>query len=151
MLRTFKRDQRLIQALRLPIGSLATPVARVRRKSINELMSSPILRRLIAITSAWTNPGRTQQRKPQRLVIRFVRAVLTIRQNRHAESSAAIRQVEPLVRRHLKLPLIIVAALDRADVPVVSRFRIRGGKRKSRLQIGVARLPVDHITKLDAV
>src|SRR5690349_12404454 len=151
MLRAFKRDQRLIQTLRLPVSPLATPITFMRGQSIIKSMPAPILRRLICVTSAWADAGRAQQRQAQRLVVRLIRAVLAIGQNRYAKRAAAIREIEPLMRRHLKLSLVVIAAFDRADVPVVRRFRIRGSERKSRLEIGVARLPVDDVTKLDAI
>ena len=44
MLRALKRDQRLIQTLRLPVSLCATPIAGMRRETVNDLMPSPILR-----------------------------------------------------------------------------------------------------------
>src|ERR1044071_9151439 len=124
MSRTLKRNQRLTKPLRLPLSLFATPITIMRRKTVNDLVVSPILRRLIRITRTRADSGCAQQRQAKRLVVRLVRSVLTIRKNRDAEGSARIRKVEPLMRRHLKLPLVVVAAFDRADVPVVSRFRI---------------------------
>ena len=43
MLRTLKRNQRLIQTLRLPVRLFATPITTVRRESIDKLMAAPIL------------------------------------------------------------------------------------------------------------
>ena len=55
------------------------------------------------------------------------------------------------MRRHLKLPLVVVAAFDRADVPVVSRFFVRSGERKRRFQIRFTGLPIDDVAKLDSI
>src|SRR5688572_11482077 len=44
MLRTLKRDQRLIKTLRLPVSLFTTPITAVRRKTVNKLVSPPVLR-----------------------------------------------------------------------------------------------------------
>src|ERR1043165_2241763 len=55
------------------------------------------------------------------------------------------------MRRYLKLTFIVIAALDRTDVPVVSGVWIRGGKRESRFQIRIARVPVNDVTELHSI
>ena len=53
--------------------------------------------------------------------------------------------------RDLKLPLVVGAALNRSDVPVVSRIEVGSGKRKRRFEICVTRLPIDDIAKLNSI
>src|SRR5690242_3321555 len=115
MLRTLKRKQRLIQTLRLPVRLVFTIIRAVSCESVNELVTSPILRRLIRITRARTDARRAQQRQAQRVVVGFVRTIFAVGKNRHAKRSAAVSEIEPLVRRYLKLPLVVVATCDRAD------------------------------------
>src|SRR5688572_13900133 len=124
MLRALKSDQRLIETLRLPIGLLSTPVTPMCRKTVNKLMPPPILRRLIGITCAWCNSWGAKQRQTKCLVVRLVRTVLGIRKYSDAKRSASICQIEPLMRRHFKFPLVIVTTLYAADVQIVSRIRI---------------------------
>src|SRR6185369_1544962 len=71
--------------------------------------------------------------------------------NGDAECSTAISEIEPLVRRHFKLPLVVVAALNRADVPVVSRVWIRSRERESRFQIRTACVPVNDAAELYSI
>src|ERR1043165_1888332 len=148
MLRALKRDQRLIDPQRLPVSLRGSPITGVRQKSVNELVMSPVLRRLIRVTRAWSNSRRAQQRQSQRIVIRLVRTVLAIGKDGDATRAAAIREIEPLMRRHFKLALVVIAALDRSDVPIVSRLIVCGSERKSGLEIGVRSLPVDHVAEL---
>src|SRR5260370_30918920 len=93
-----KSDERLIQALRLPISLLFAPVAPMRGEAIHEFMMTQVLRRLIAVTCTWTEARRAHQRQANRSVVRFVGSVLAIRQHGHAESAALIRQIDPLSR-----------------------------------------------------
>src|ERR1044072_1827787 len=148
---TLKRDQRLIQPLRFPVSLVATPVTTMRHQAINDLVTSPVLRRLIRITRAWSNSRRAQQRQSQRLVIGFVRTVLAIGKDGNSKLSAAIHEIEPLMRRNFKLSLIVVATLNRADIPVVSRLIVCGSECKRRLEVRVRGFPIDHVAELDAI
>src|ERR1043165_355376 len=107
----------------------------MRQQGENKLVMSPILRRLIRITRAWRDSRRAQQRQAQRVVIRLVRTVFAIRKDTHAERAAAIREIEPLMRGHFKLALVVVATLDRADILVVSRLIVCGSERKRDFEI----------------
>src|SRR6185503_4279319 len=43
MLRTLKRDQRLIKPLRFPVTLCTTPITSMRQKPVNNLVPSPVL------------------------------------------------------------------------------------------------------------
>src|SRR5713101_4226737 len=107
MFRTFKRDQRLIQTLRLPVSLLCSPVARMRGEAIHKLMVTQVLRGLIAVTRAWAETRRAHERKPQGVIIGFVGSVLAICQHRDAESAALVSQIDPLMRRHFEFLFVI--------------------------------------------
>src|SRR5207248_5454946 len=108
-----------------------------------------VLRSLIRITAA--RSGRANQSQSQRLVVRFVRGVLAIGQNRRTVSTAFVCQIDPLMRRDFELTLFLVRPLDRANVPIVSRQIIRGGERKRYLQVRFLRFPIDDVAELDAI
>src|SRR5579862_7071172 len=55
------------------------------------------------------------------------------------------------MRRYLELPRLGRWPLDRSDVPVVSGNVVRRCQRKRRLEIRLASVPVDDISKLNAL
>ena len=112
-------------------------------------VTANVLRSLIRITAA--RSGRANQSQSQRLVVRFVRGVLAIGQNRRTVSAGFVRQVDPLMRRNFELALFFVRPLNRADVSIVSRQIIRGGERKRRFQIRFLRFPIDDVAEFDAI
>src|SRR6185503_16842127 len=57
----------------------------------------------------------------------------------------------PLVRRHFKLPLVIITSLDGADVPVVSGVSVCGGEWKCCFEIRRTRMPVNDVAELYAI
>src|SRR5215204_5238302 len=109
MLRTLKSDQRLIETLRLPVSLLPTPITGMRSEAVNKLVPPPILCRLVSVTGSWPNPGSAQQGQAKCFIVRLVRAVLAVGKDRHTKTSALVREVEPLVRWHFKLSLVVVA------------------------------------------
>src|SRR6516162_5681335 len=94
-----KCDQWLIEALRLPIGFLRTPVAGVAGQTEDEVVVPPVLRGLVAVGAAVaaSKAGGVDQREAQGVVIRFVGAVFTVGENRRAVSPALVGEIEPLV------------------------------------------------------
>src|SRR6202041_458823 len=62
-----------------------------------------------------------------------------------------VGQIDPTMRGHLVLARLRIGPLDGADVPAIGCFGIRGAKRKSSLEVGPCRLPIDRIVEIDAV
>ena len=58
MLRALKREQRLIQTLRLPVSLFATPITGMCSETVDKLMAAPILSCLVGIARAWSNSRR---------------------------------------------------------------------------------------------
>src|ERR1700731_1045924 len=121
MSRSLKGDERIIQALALPVSFGMAPVPGVTGDAVNELVMSDILRTLVRITTARARSS--DQRQPDGVVVRLVRSVLAIGQNGRAEFAPRVCQVDPLVRRPFDLLRLSGAPLDRANPPVV------GGRR----------------------
>ena len=94
---------------------------------------------------------RVEQRQPQHVVGGLVPAVLAVVQHRRAKRAARIGHVRPLLRRHFVMIGRVVAALNRAQAEIVSRFGIRGRERERRLEQRVRRAPVDEVLDVDAV
>src|SRR5260221_9885278 len=102
----------------------------------------------VAAAEAW----RVEEREPERRIVGLVGAVLRAGQHGYAiAATTCVGEIDPLVRRHLELLLVVIPALDRADFPVVRRLRVRRGERKRRLQRRGGRLPVDGVGDLDAI
>src|SRR5207248_2366093 len=59
--------------------------------------------------------------------------------------TAHVGQVNPLMRRHFKFFRLRRWPLNGADVPVVSSQTVRRGEREGRLQIGLIRIPINHV------
>src|SRR6185295_10980979 len=114
---TLKRDQRLIEAICLPVRSVFAPIAGMTGNTKPDFVSADILRALIGVTAA--RPGRTNECQPDRSIIRLVRTILAVGENCRAEGPALICKIDPLVRADLKLPFGCVRSLNRTDVPVV--------------------------------
>src|SRR5438552_674170 len=123
MARTLEGNQRLIETLRLPIGLLLPPVARMTSQTIDQFVMAPVLRGLIGVRSsvAFTDAGRADESEVDGFVVRFIRTVLAIRQNRGAIGSALIGEINPLVGRNFKPPVKCCRPLNGADVPIVGR------------------------------
>ena len=94
---------------------------------------------------------RMQQRQAQRIVGRFVPAVLAVVQDRHATRSVRRRQVGPFVSRHLIRQLRIVAAFKEAQTQIVCRLFIGHRTREFRLEQDVAARPVNPIADVDTI
>src|SRR5262245_58799821 len=95
-------------------------------------MTPKILRSLVAVTAA--RAGRVDQRQPQRTVVRFVRSILGVIEQRGAVGSIGTRQVDPLMLRNFVLLRLVVAALDRAHGDVVRCLRVGNAQRKTGLE-----------------
>src|ERR1019366_9916242 len=104
-----------------------------------------ILRSLIRIASgrAWG----ADECEAQRVVVWFIRSVLTVGQNRRAILTAHIREIDPLMGRHFKLLRLRRWPLDSAGVPVIGCHHICRRKRESRLEVRLPCLPVDYVSK----
>ena len=73
----FEGDQRIVQALALPIGLRRAPVARVAGDAEEDFVMSPILVELVGV--AGVAPGRAHQGQADGVVVELVRAVLARR------------------------------------------------------------------------
>src|SRR3979411_76493 len=100
MPRSLKGDERIIQALALPVGFGMAPVRGVTGDAVNELMVSDILRTLVLVSAARARSS--DQRQPDGVVGRLVPSLLTIGQNSRAEFTTHVCQIDPLVRRHFE-------------------------------------------------
>src|SRR5882724_3684180 len=148
MFRTFKSDQRLIQTIGLPISLFNAPII-VTGNPEQDLMPADVLRSLVYITAPSSRSA--NQSQSQCLIIRLIRSILTVSQNRRAERAGLIGQVDPLVRSDFELTLFGSRSLHRADVPVVGGQLVRRGQAKGCLQIRVLRLPINDVAKFDAI
>src|ERR1039458_6095476 len=149
MLCGFERDQRIVQALRLPVCLTLPPVFEMSGDAIDEFMMTKILSALVRITSAC--PGRSNQRQSNRMIVRLIRSVLAVSQNCCPERATRIGQIDPLVCRHFELLWLRTGPLDRANIPVIGRHLVRRYKRKSRLQIRFFAVPVNYVCELNAL
>ena len=84
-------------------------------------MESPVLGRLFEVPA--THAGGVDQRQPERVVVRLVRAELAVLQHGHAVVALAIGEVEPLAGRDLVLLGIIGSPLDGAEPHIVDHHR----------------------------
>ena len=89
MFGSFKSDERIVQALRLPVGLALAPVGGVPGDSVDELVMSNILRALVGVSAA--RAGRANQGEPNGVVVRLVRSVLAVGQDGGAELAAHVR------------------------------------------------------------
>ena len=126
-------DERIVQALRLPVRLTLPPACSVPSDTVDELVMSDILRALIWITAA--RSGSADQREPDGVVVRLIRSVFAIGQDCSAKLAAHVGQVNPLVRRHFELLGLCRGPFDRANVPVIRSHLIRSCQRESRFQI----------------
>src|SRR2546429_158083 len=149
MRRTLKSNQRLIESICLPVALRLTPITGVAREPKQNFMTADVLSALVCITAARSRGA--DERQSDRLIIRFVRSVFAIGQNRDAIRAALVGEIDPLMRSDLELSLFFIRALDGPDVPVVSRQIVRRTERKRRFQICFLRLPINHVTEFDAI
>src|SRR3989442_15792550 len=142
---TLEGNEGLIKAVRLPVGLFPAPVAGVAGQAVNEFMVAPILRDLVAVVLSvtFTEAGSVEKGQAQGAVVRLIRAVLAVRKHSHAVSATSVGEIEPLVRGNFVLLGVVVASLNRADIPVVGSLRIRSGRGEGSLEGGLAGLPVD--------
>ena len=85
------------------------------------------------------------------MVVRFVRTVLEFGQDRRAEATALVGQIDPAMGRDLELALLRVRPLNGAHVPVVSGVFVRRAEWKSHFEVGGQGSPIDRVGKLDPV
>ena len=71
---TFKCNQRLIEAICLPVGLRQTPVSCMARQPIDKFVVAPVLRQLVTVGFAvsCTKAGRINEGEPQSTIIWFV-------------------------------------------------------------------------------
>src|SRR5439155_13298829 len=103
MRRALKSNQRLIESIRLPVGLRLTPIACVTRESEQNFMAANVLSALICITTARSRCA--EKRQADRLIIRFIRSIFAIGQNRHAVRATLVGEIDPLMRGDLELSL----------------------------------------------
>ena len=152
VLGTLEGDERLVESPRLPIGLVATEIASVSDEAIADVVMPPVLPALHGVAATTLGDARAvHQCQTQRAGVRLVRAVLGVGEQGHAVCAAAVGEVDELMRRHLELPIVHVAALDRADVPVVRGAVVRRREWEGRLERGGIASPVDGVADLDAV
>src|SRR5260370_19664048 len=122
-----KCNQRLIEAISLPVSLRLLPITGMASKTKDEIVVSPILRGLIAVAPAvaFAQTRSVDQRETQRVVVRFIGAVFAVGKHGHTVSSALVGKIEPLVRSNFKFLFIIVAALHCTDIPIVGCLWIR--------------------------
>src|ERR1700733_8881567 len=117
MLGALESDERLIEAIGLPIGFAFAPVAIVPGNAENKFVMAEILTALIGISAFYA--GSADESETQSIVRGFVRGILVIRENCCAESAAGVGEIDPLMGGNFKLALFFIGALDGADVPIV--------------------------------
>src|SRR5689334_7064255 len=149
MARTLESNQRLIEPITLPVSSIFAPIARMARQPENDFMTPDVLGSLVGVCTSSSRSA--YERQTDCLIVGFVRAVLTIRQDGGAKGPVLIRKIDPLVRAYLKLPLRCCWSLNSSHIPVVSCQLVRGRKWKGNFQICLLRFPVDDITKFDTI
>src|SRR5947209_490529 len=110
----------------LPVALALPPITSMTGQAINEFVVAQVLGELIAIGAAvaFAQSGRIYKGEAQSVVVGLIGAVLAVGEHGHAIRSAFVGEIKPLMRRNFKLLLIVVAALDCANVPVVRGFRI---------------------------
>src|ERR1700722_5546016 len=132
MWRCLEGDQWIVQSMSLPIAPL-TPVAAMASNAVDEFVVSEILRALVGITAA--SAGRPNQSQPDGVVIRLVRSILVVGQNRRAKRATHVGQIDPLVRRNFKFFWLGTRTIDRPDIPVISRHLVRSRQQERGFQI----------------
>ena len=85
---TLKSDQRLIEAIGLPVGLRVTPIPRVSRQAEDDFVAAKVLGALIRKTAA--RSGRADKSQTNRLVVRLVRTILAIGQDGDSERAALV-------------------------------------------------------------
>src|SRR5262249_21370848 len=118
-----------------------------------KFVMTPILSGLIGVGSAVspTQSRRIDQCQTQCVVVWLIGAVLAVRKYGQAKGAALVSEVEPLVRGYLELLWIIIATLDCADIPVVSRLRIRSSQREGGFERRFFGFPVDGVSEFHAI
>ena len=92
-----------------------------------------------------------EQRQTDRMVVRFVPAVLAVVEHRYAVRAVGIGQVGPLLGIDLVGRLGVVAAGHGAHAQVIGCLRVRNAQRELGLQQRVGRSPVHLVADVDAV
>ena len=95
MLCSLERNERIIQALSLPVRGSVPPVGSMTGDTVDEFVMSQVLRTLVGITARGARSA--DQCQADRVVIRLVGPVLAIGQHRRAELATHVSQVDPLV------------------------------------------------------
>src|SRR6185312_13998295 len=149
MLRSLEGNQRIVQALRLPIGLPGAPVAIVSRDSEEDVVMADVLRPLIVRAAARARSA--NEREADGVVVRLVGRVLAIGEDRCAVAAALVSEIDPLMRRDFKLARLLVRTLNRAHVPVVGRHLIRSAEWEGSLEIDFFCVPVNFVGELDAI
>ena len=100
MFRSLESNQRIVQPLRPPVGLPVAPPSGVAGYAVFEFVAADILSALVVITAGGAR--RPDKREPDGVVIRLVRSVLAVGENRSAKLTAHVCQINPLVRGHFK-------------------------------------------------
>ena len=112
-------------------------------------MTPDVLRHLVLVAAV--DSRGIKQRQTQRPVVRLVRAVFAVVQDRHAIGPFVTGEVHPLVLWHLELFLVVVASLHRAELGIVSCQWIRDAQRERSLEARFQRAPIHLCVELHAV
>src|ERR1022692_2959753 len=127
-----ERDERLVEAIGLPIGVAIVPRAGVAGDAETKFVVAPVLVGLVGVTGV--DARRAHQREPDGVVIGFVGAVLTVGKDGGAESVGAVGEIDPLVGGHFELALAGSRAADGAETPVVSGVVVSRAQGESSLE-----------------
>src|ERR1700733_11470799 len=146
-------DERIAETIGLPIRLRLLPSPGVSRQAEYEFVMAPVLVCLVAVPlrtaiGGRLHSGRAEQRQPDRMIVRLVRAVFVFSQDGRAEAAAFVRKIDPAVGGDFKLALLRVGPLNRAHIPVVSGIFIRRAEWKRYFEIGGQGLPIDGIAEL---
>src|ERR1035441_565264 len=90
-----ERDERLVEAIGLPIGVAIVPRAGVAGDAERKFVVAPVLVGLVGVTGV--DARGAHKRKADGVVIGFVGGVFTIREDGGAESVGAVGEIDPLV------------------------------------------------------
>ena len=92
---------------------------------------------------------RVQEGQANGIVVILIHAVFAVVENRNAEGSVLVRDVRPFLNRNLRLVVVIIRALDRAEAEVIGRGRVACGQIELRLQQFALLLPIDRVVHTD--
>ena len=156
MFRGFEGDERVAETVGLPVGLRLTPSIRMPGQAKDKFVMSPVLVGLVAIPLRppifWRRHARrAEKRQPDRMVVRFVRAILAVGEEGGPKATALVSQIDPPMGRDFKLSLLRIGPLNSAEIPVVGSIFVSGTEGEGDFEIGSQGCPVDRIAELHPV